>query len=81
MKVLEWSQHFSHYKSMGIFVDAQGQKNPQSVVGYGRFQTCLRFYGCPCLILARMKKIPSKMKALERSQHFPHYNPLGAICC
>ena len=22
MKVLEWSQHFSHYKSMGIFPDA-----------------------------------------------------------
>ena len=25
MKVLERSQHFSHYKSMGIFPDAQGQ--------------------------------------------------------
>ena len=25
MKELEWSQHFSHYKSMGIFQDAQGQ--------------------------------------------------------
>ena len=25
MKVLEWSQHFSHYKSMGSFPDAQGQ--------------------------------------------------------
>ena len=25
MKGLEWSQHFSHYKSMGIFPDAQGQ--------------------------------------------------------
>ena len=25
MKVLEWSQHFSHYKFMGIFSDAQGQ--------------------------------------------------------
>ena len=25
MKVLEWSQHFSHYKYMGIFPDAQGQ--------------------------------------------------------
>ena len=24
MKVLEWSQHFSHYKSMGIVPDAQG---------------------------------------------------------
>ena len=25
MKVLECLQHFSHYKSMGIFPDAQGQ--------------------------------------------------------
>ena len=25
MKVLEWSQHFSHYKSMGIFPDTKGQ--------------------------------------------------------
>ena len=30
MKELEWSQHFSHYKSMGIFQDAQGQLTPQS---------------------------------------------------
>ena len=27
MKALEWSQHFSHNKSMGIFSDAQGQLN------------------------------------------------------
>ena len=25
MKAPEWSQHFSHYKSMGIFPNAQGQ--------------------------------------------------------
>ena len=25
MKALEWSQHFSHYKSIGIFPDTQGQ--------------------------------------------------------
>ena len=30
MKELEWSQHFSHYKSMGIFQDAQGQLTLQS---------------------------------------------------
>ena len=29
---LEWPQHFSHYKSMGIFPDAQGQLTPQSEV-------------------------------------------------
>ena len=25
LKALEWSQHFSHYKSMGIFPNTQGQ--------------------------------------------------------
>ena len=35
MKELECSQDFSHYKSMGIFPDAQGQLTPQSVVGFG----------------------------------------------
>ena len=33
IKVLEWSQHFSHYKSMGIFPDAQGQLTHKSLVG------------------------------------------------
>ena len=32
MTVLEWSQHFSHYKSMGIFPDAQGQLTHKSLV-------------------------------------------------
>ena len=32
MKVLEWSQHFSHYKSMGIFPDAQGHVTHKSLV-------------------------------------------------
>ena len=32
MKKLECSQDFSHYKSMGIFPDAQGQLTPQSSV-------------------------------------------------
>ena len=36
MKVLEWSQHFSHYKSMRIFPDAQGQLTPQSLVRSSR---------------------------------------------
>ena len=37
MKVLEWPQHFSHYKSDGdFFPDAQGQLTPQSMVGASR---------------------------------------------
>ena len=36
IKGLECSQDFSHYKSMGIFPDAQGQLTPQSLVRSGR---------------------------------------------
>ena len=32
MMTLEWSHHFSHYKSMGIFPDAQGQLTHKSLV-------------------------------------------------
>ena len=30
---------------------------------------------------AKIKKNKSKMKELEWSQDFPHYNPMGAINC
>ena len=36
MKELECSQDFSHYNSIGIFPDAQGQLTPQSLVRSGR---------------------------------------------
>ena len=36
MKELVCSQDFSHYKSMGIFPDAQGQLTPQSLVRSGQ---------------------------------------------
>ena len=78
MKELEWSQDFSHYKSMGIFPDAQGQLTPQSLVRSGRISNSS---GMLWMFSLPMKKIRSKMKALEWSQHFPHYNPMGAICC
>ena len=35
MKTLDCSQDFSHYKSMGMFSDAQGQLTPQSLVESG----------------------------------------------
>ena len=35
MKELECSQDYSHYKSMGIFLEAQGQLTPQSLVRSG----------------------------------------------
>ena len=80
MKELECSQDFSHYKSMGIFPDAQGQLTPQSLVRSGRISNSsemLLMFSVP----ASMKKIRSKMEPLEWTQHFPHYNPMGAIRC
>ena len=46
-KVLEWSQHFSHYKSMVIFPDAQGQLTHKSLVRSCRISNPLRFHSCP----------------------------------
>ena len=80
MKELEWSQDFSHYKSMGIFQNAQGQLTPQSLVESGPNSNLSEILWLSTLP-ASMKKIRSKMKALEWTQHFPHYNPIGAICC
>ena len=80
MKELKCSQDFSHYKSMGIFPDAQGQLTPQSLVRSGRISNSFEMLWM-FLLPASMKKIRSKMKALEWTQHFPHYNPMGAICC
>ena len=80
MKELECSQDFSHYKSMGIFPDAQGQLTPQSLVRSGRISNSSEMLWMS-LLPASMKMIRLKMKALEWTQHFPHYNPMGAIRC
>ena len=60
---------FLHYKSMGIFPDAQGQLTPQSLVRSGRILNSSEML-CMFSLPASMKKIKSKLKALECS-HFP----------
>ena len=80
IKVLEWSQHFSHCKSMGIFPDAQGQLTHKSLVQSYQISNPFEILWLS-LLLARIQKNQSKMKELEWSQDFPHYNPMGAICC
>ena len=80
MTALEWSQYFSHNKYMGIFPDAQGQLTHKYPVGSCQISNpfkMLWFFS----LSARIMKIQSKMKELEWSQGFPHYNPMGAICC
>ena len=69
---------FSHFKSMGIFPDDQGQLTPQSEVEPGRNSNSYEMLWLS-LLSARMKKIQSKL--LEWPQHFPHYNSMRAICC
>ena len=68
MKVLDCSQDFSHYKSMGIFPDAQGQLNLQSTVLSGQISNSFETFWLSSLP-AQMKKIRSKIEALECSQH------------
>ena len=68
MKELECLQYFSHYKSMGIFPDAQGQLTPQSLVRSGRIANSSEMLWMP-LLPASMKKLRSKIEALECSQH------------
>ena len=73
MKELECSQDFAHYKSMGIFPDAQGQITPQSLVRSGRISNVM-----DVLITCKYEEDPIKN---EGARHFPHYNPMGAIRC
>ena len=78
MKAVDCSQDFSHYKPMGIFPDAQGQLTPQSLVRSGRISNSSEILWMSSLP-ASMKKIRSKMKTLEWTQHFPHYNSMVAM--
>ena len=71
---------FFHYKSMGIFSEAQGQLTQQSLIRSGQILNSSEMLLMSSLP-ASMKKIRSKMKVLECSQDFPHYNPMGAIGC
>ena len=58
------------------FSDSQGQLTPKSVM-----ESCLNSNQCKLLWLtllhASIKKIHSKLKALERSQRFSHYKSMG----
>ena len=62
------------------FSDAQGQISLKLVVVSGRNLNPSKL-SCMSSLPARMRMINLKMKALECSQHFPHYKPMGAIRC
>ena len=65
---------------MGIFQNAQGQLTHKSFVEYCPISNPSKILWLS-LLPARIKKNQSKMKEFEWSQGFPHYNPMGAICC
>ena len=69
MKVLDCSQDFSYYKSMGIFPDAQGQLTLQSTVRSSQISNSSKTVWLSSLP-AKMKMIRSKIEALECSQHY-----------
>ena len=72
MKVLKWSQHFSHFKSIGIVPDARGQLTPRYVIGSGRNPNSFENLWL-CVLPDKMKTIQSKLKALEWPQdHIVH---------
>ena len=71
---------FSHYKSMGIFSDAQEELTPKSVVGSGRISNSFKLL-CMSSLPASMKRIRSKTAENTWRRCFPNYNPMGAICC
>ena len=55
MTALEWSQYISHYKSVGIFPDAQGQLTHESLVGSCQISNPSKML-CLSSLPARIKK-------------------------
>ena len=71
---------FSHCRSMGNFLVAQGQLTPQSVVQSGRNSNSSEIL-CMSSLPASIKRIGSKATEKRWRQRFPHYKSMGAFCC
>ena len=69
---------FTHYKSMGNFLDAQGQLTPLSVVRSGQNSNSSEIL---CMSLLSIKRIGSKATEKRWRHRFPHYKSMGAFCC
>ena len=67
---------FSHYKSMGNVLDAQGQLIPWSVVRSGQNLNLSEIL-CMSSLPASIKRIGSK----AAKKNFPYYKSMGAFCC
>ena len=71
---------FSHYMSMGNFLDAQGQLTLYSVVRSGQNSNSFEIL-CMSSLPASIKRIGSKATEKRWRYHFPHYKSMGAFCC
>ena len=69
---------FSHYKSMGNVLDAQGQLTPKSVVQFGRNSNSSKIL-CMSSLPANIKRIGSKATEKRWRHHFPHYKSMGGF--
>ena len=67
---------FSYYKSMGIFLDAQGQLTPYSVVQSGRNSNSSQIL-CMSSLPASMKRIGSKATKKRWRHRFSNYKSMG----
>ena len=79
----EWARTetaFSHCKSIGNVLDAQGQLTPKSVVRSGWNLNSFKIL-CMSLLPASIKKIGSKATEKRWRHHFPHYKSMGDFCC
>ena len=71
---------FSHYKSMGNVLDAEGQLTKWSVVRYGRNLNSFEVL-CMSLLSASIKTIRSKTTEKRWRHRFSYYKSKGAFCC
>ena len=71
---------FSHYKSIGNFLDAQGQLTPWSVIRSGQNSNTSEIL-CMSSLPASIKRIGSKATEKRSRHHFPHCKSMGAFCC
>ena len=66
---------FSHYKSMGIFLDAQGQLTLSHWSHLAEIRDFMHV-----LVTCKYKRIGSKATEKRWRHHFPHYKSMGAFC-
>ena len=72
----KWQHHFPQYKSMGIFLDIQGQLTPQSVVQSGQNSNSSEL-AYMSLLPASMERNGCKTAEKKWKHRFSHHNPIG----